>query len=66
MARLAKGGYGICETCGATIPPERLEIRPTTTQCVGCAEAGAHQAVRRGPVDHAKKPPGSTPPRAVP
>nr|WP_030804911.1 TraR/DksA C4-type zinc finger protein [Streptomyces sp. NRRL F-2799] len=41
LDRLREGRYGICESCGATIPPERLEIRPATTQCVGCAGAGA-------------------------
>ncbi|MFJ4006417.1 TraR/DksA family transcriptional regulator [Streptomyces sp. NPDC090023] len=39
LTRLADGGYGICETCGATIPAERLEVRPATTRCVGCAGA---------------------------
>ncbi len=31
------GTYGICEMCGATISPERLEIVPETTLCVSCA-----------------------------
>ena len=36
--RLAeKGLYGICETCGETIPAERLAALPYTTQCVQCA-----------------------------
>ncbi|MEU6817123.1 TraR/DksA C4-type zinc finger protein [Streptomyces sp. NPDC046860] len=39
LSRLAEGGYGICETCGTKISPERLDIRPATTQCVGCAGA---------------------------
>ena len=30
------GGYGICESCGKTIEPERLEIFPETTLCVEC------------------------------
>lgn len=29
-------GYGICERCGKTIEPERLEIFPETTLCVDC------------------------------
>jgi DnaK suppressor protein len=29
-------GYGICEKCGKTIDPERLEIFPETTLCVDC------------------------------
>lgn len=31
------GKYGVCEMCGATISPERLEIVPETTLCVTCA-----------------------------
>ncbi|MHB1357220.1 MAG: TraR/DksA family transcriptional regulator [Anaerolineae bacterium] len=41
-----KGGYGICESCGQAIPPERLEIVPETTLCVSCAnklEQGIHR-----------------------
>lgn len=29
-------GYGICESCGKEIDPERLEIFPETTLCVDC------------------------------
>ncbi|MGW7342733.1 TraR/DksA family transcriptional regulator [Streptomyces sp. NPDC054854] len=36
LARLEQGQYGRCETCGGTIPPERLEIRPAATACVHC------------------------------
>jgi DnaK suppressor protein len=35
--RLATGSYGICERCGAPIPEQRLEVRPTALTCVGCA-----------------------------
>lgn len=35
-ARLEAGSYGECESCGATIPPERLAARPTARTCVGC------------------------------
>jgi RNA polymerase-binding transcription factor DksA len=37
LARLANGTYGLCERCGAAIPPERLAALPDTTRCVGCA-----------------------------
>ena len=30
------GTYGICQRCGKTIPPERLEARPEATLCVDC------------------------------
>ena len=37
LARLDEGTYGVCAVCGEAIPPERLEVRPTATTCVGCA-----------------------------
>ncbi|MYT19850.1 TraR/DksA family transcriptional regulator [Streptomyces sp. SID7760] len=40
LERLAHGEYGTCESCGAAIPPERLEIRPAATTCVACARRG--------------------------
>ncbi|MGW5045624.1 TraR/DksA family transcriptional regulator [Streptomyces griseoluteus] len=39
LVRLREGRYGICERCGVDIPAERLEIRPASTRCVGCAGA---------------------------
>ena len=30
------GGYGMCEDCGQSIDPERLEIFPQATLCVPC------------------------------
>ena len=35
--RLADGTYGVCATCGRTIPTGRLEARPTARTCVDCA-----------------------------
>ncbi|WP_116952871.1 TraR/DksA family transcriptional regulator [Jiangella endophytica] len=35
--RLARGAFGACARCGAAIPVERLELRPWTRVCVGCA-----------------------------
>ena len=32
------GDYGTCEDCGEPIPLERLEVLPTATACVFCAE----------------------------
>jgi DnaK suppressor protein len=37
LARLDSGSYGTCEKCGSPIPEGRLEARPTTRHCVGCA-----------------------------
>lgn len=37
LGRAEKGLYGVCEECGATIPPERLAVLPFATLCVACA-----------------------------
>lgn len=39
LERLERGDYGRCETCGAPIPVERLEVRPAASTCVQCAAA---------------------------
>jgi DnaK suppressor protein len=36
IAQAQQVGYGICEMCGGQIDPERLEIFPETTLCIGC------------------------------
>ncbi len=37
LARVAAGTYGVCETCGRPIVPERLSARPTARTCVACS-----------------------------
>ena len=37
LERRAAGGYGICETCGRPIEPERLAARPAARTCIDCA-----------------------------
>ncbi len=32
----AKGGYGVCESCGKEIGAERLEALPSATRCISC------------------------------
>jgi DnaK suppressor protein len=36
MRRLDAGTLGVCDSCGADILPERLEIMPWATHCVPC------------------------------
>lgn len=36
LKRLKGGNYGICEHCGKTIEPKRLEVMPSATLCVKC------------------------------
>lgn len=37
LERIDQGQYGICESCGAAIPVERLDVLPYSTLCVECA-----------------------------
>jgi RNA polymerase-binding transcription factor DksA len=37
LTRVDAGTYGVCETCGRAIAPERLEARPTARTCIVCA-----------------------------
>jgi RNA polymerase-binding transcription factor DksA len=36
LRQVPKGTYGICERCGASIDPARLEAVPETTLCLNC------------------------------
>ena len=36
-------GYGVCESCGKQIEPERLEIFPETTLCIDCKRKSEKQ-----------------------
>jgi DnaK suppressor protein len=49
LAKLDEGTYGTCDSCGAAIPPKRLEALPDSTLCVACAaaERGAPPPRRR-------------------
>lgn len=38
LSAIENGTYGICDTCGAEIPLERLEAMPSTTMCIKCKE----------------------------
>lgn len=37
LAKIAEGKYGICESCGKSIPLARLDALPYATLCVDCA-----------------------------
>ena len=36
IQRTKDGTYGICDECGDSIAPDRLEARPVTTLCIDC------------------------------
>lgn len=43
LARLARGHYGRCESCGERIMPERLRIYPEARRCTECADLAQRQ-----------------------
>lgn len=43
LERVDDGFYGRCETCGASIGRDRLEVLPAARQCVGCARRSPTQ-----------------------
>ena len=42
LKRLDAGEFGYCLSCDAKIPARRLELDPSVTLCVKCAEAARH------------------------
>ncbi|UCG54082.1 MAG: TraR/DksA C4-type zinc finger protein [Dehalococcoidia bacterium] len=44
LTKFDKGTYGICESCGKPINPERLEALPQATLCMSCKAAQAKNA----------------------
>lgn len=46
-ARLRDGTYGICDTCGCSIPAERLAASPSACLCVGCAQLSGRRRLRQ-------------------
>ena len=48
LTLIEEGDYGTCEDCGDPIPVERLEVLPTATACVFCAEARERSSRQAG------------------
>lgn len=50
IQRLQQGSYGVCVSCGYSIPFERLRILPTSERCARCQQSFEHtyQAGKRG------------------
>lgn len=41
LERIANGQYGVCESCGREIMMLRLEVCPTSPNCLACAKRQA-------------------------
>ena len=44
LNKFKKGSYGICESCGKSINPARLEALPQATLCMSCKATQAKNA----------------------
>ncbi len=42
LKRIEDGTYGICQNCGQSIAPERLEARPWAALCIDCQRRLEH------------------------
>ncbi|KGJ88120.1 TraR/DksA family transcriptional regulator [Thalassotalea sp. ND16A] len=38
IARIDRGSYGQCASCGEDIATERLKVQPAATKCIECAD----------------------------
>lgn len=38
ISRIENGHYGICQSCGEQIAPQRLEVQPAAIKCIQCAQ----------------------------
>lgn len=38
ITRMDKGSYGICQACGESISPQRLQVQPAAENCIQCAQ----------------------------
>ena len=38
LERIEDGSYGLCESCGQSIPAARLEAKPSVSLCLSCQE----------------------------
>ncbi len=43
LGKMEQGGYGVCESCGGDISPERLEALPWAPFCIRCAAESENQ-----------------------
>ncbi|MDD4987022.1 MAG: TraR/DksA C4-type zinc finger protein [Dehalococcoidales bacterium] len=46
LQKLGDGTYGLCDSCGKKIPPERLNAMPQTTMCVECKSRQSRPSAR--------------------
>ena len=48
LRKFEEGTYGLCDSCGQPIAPDRLEALPQASLCVNCKEKSAKGRVSSG------------------
>ncbi len=48
LGKLEQGTYGLCDSCGQAIAPERLEALPQASLCVNCKTKNAKSRATPG------------------
>ena len=48
LRKLDEGTYGLCDSCGKPIPPDRLEALPQATLCLDCKTKNVKGKVSTG------------------
>lgn len=38
ISRIDNGSYGVCDSCGENIAPQRMKAQPVARKCIACAE----------------------------
>jgi len=54
LARIEAGKYGICDSCGQPIAPERMEANPHATLCIACQSKAEKKPGRKPQAPSAK------------
>ena len=54
IKRIEVGKYGICENCGNSIDPDRLEVKPETPRCIQCEKKASGHAPLMAMAAHSK------------
>ncbi len=56
LEKIKKGTYGICELCGKSIDPQRLEVIPDARNCIQCEISEEHENTLDQIAKHSHRP----------
>lgn len=56
LEKIKKGTYGVCELCGKSIDPQRLEVIPDARNCIRCEISEEHENTLDQIAKHSHRP----------